>query len=311
MSDALLPVGLRPGALWLSLRQRFGHGLSVAWYRDAVRPRILRTAPVTDTTDRTCEIHVLTSKSDWLNLVWTLKSFYAASGRHYALCIHEDGTLGDEEIVTLQAHFPAARLVMRSEADARVEEALKDYPRCLAFRRTNLLAPKLFDFAIYLESDRMALFDSDLLFFSEPTEYLRRVENPEYALNTFNEDCADGYAIPEAELRTLVDHELPSRINSGLGLVQRDSLRWDWIEDYLAIPALTAGHFWRIEQTLFALCSSRFGVELLPAEYTVHLDGARPLGCFRHYVGEIRHLMYSEGMARLVAGGFMGAQRRQ
>ena len=120
----------------------------------------------------------------------------------------------------------------------------------------------------------MALFDSDLLFFSEPTEFLRRVEDPDYTLNTFNEDCADGYAIPEAELRALVDHQLPSRINSGLGLVHRDSLRWDWIEDYLAIPALAAGHFWRIEQTLFALCSSRFGVELLPAEYSVHLDGS-------------------------------------
>jgi hypothetical protein len=32
-----------------------------------------------------CKLH--TSKNDWLNLVWTLKSFYISSGRRYALCI--------------------------------------------------------------------------------------------------------------------------------------------------------------------------------------------------------------------------------
>ena len=59
---------LTPGALWLRLHQTFGHGLRVAWYRDVVRPRILSTAPIEDTTDQRCEIHVLTSKQDWLNL---------------------------------------------------------------------------------------------------------------------------------------------------------------------------------------------------------------------------------------------------
>jgi hypothetical protein len=292
-------LGMTPGAIWLNLRHRFNHGLSVAWYRDVVRPRILRTAPVTNTVDRTCEIHVLTSSSDWLNLIWTLKSFYAASGRRYALCIHEDGTLGDDAIAVLRSHFPAARVILRQEADALAEKNLRHYPRCLAFRRVNVLAPKLFDFVSYLESDRMALFDSDLLFFGEPTEFLRRIEDPKYQLNAFNEDCTYGYAIPEAELRLHLSHSLPSRINSGLGLVHRESLHLDWIEDFLAIPDLMTGHFWRIEQTLFALCSARFGVDLLPGEYAVHLDRSPATGCFRHYVGAIRHLMYSEGIAAL------------
>ncbi len=56
------------------------------------------------------------------------------------------------------------------------------------------------------------------------------------------------------------------------------------------------GHFWRIEQTIFALISARWGGELLPEEYRVYLDvplGPRP---FRHYVGAIRHLMYGQGI---------------
>jgi hypothetical protein len=59
------------------------------------------------------------------------------------------------------------------------------------------------------------------------------------------------------------------------------------------------GHFWRIEQTLYALCASRFGVELLPDDYRVFLDGTLEDRPFRHYVGAVRDRMYTEGVRRL------------
>ena len=62
--------------------------------------------------------------------------------------------------------------------------------------------------------------------------------------------------------------------------------------------------FGRIEQTLFALCSSRYGVELLPEAYDVHLDeGIR--GPVRHYVGAVRQQMYGEGIRRLLTEDFL------
>src|SRR5262245_30528878 len=164
---------LTPGALWLHFRQKFGHGLRVAWYRDVVRPRILSTPPITGTVDKRCEIHVLTADVDWLNLVWTLKSFYIASGRRYSLCIHEDGSLGNAALSALGAHFPDARIIRRAEADAKLSEVLRDFPRSLAFRNSNVLAPKVFDFAVFLKSNRMAIFDCDLLFFAKPEIYLQ------------------------------------------------------------------------------------------------------------------------------------------
>ena len=213
---------LTPGALWLRLHQKFGQGLRVAWYRDIVRPRILSTAPIAETTDKSCEIHVLTSKDDWLNLVWALKSFYVASGRRYALCIHDDGSLAEAELVVLGKHFPAARIIQRAEADAKLAEVLRGFPRSLAFRNTNLLAPKVFDFAAYLESERMGLFDSDLLFFGEPTIYLQRVEDPAYRRNTFNADFGDVYTVEPDAVRARFGHQLLPRVNSGFGLVHRE-----------------------------------------------------------------------------------------
>ena len=299
---------LTPGALWLKLCQTFGHGIRVAWYRDVVRPRILLTAPCEDTTDKRCEIHVLTSAGDWLNLVWTLKSFYYASRRQYAVCIHEDGSLDESAVATLARHFPAARIIRRKEADAKTAEVLRSYPRSLSFRNTNVFGPKLFDFIVYLESERMGMFDSDLLFFAEPSAYLQRVEDPAYRRNSFNGDIDHAYTVDAEIVRPLIGHDLQPRVNAGFGLVHRDSIRWDWTEEFLALPGILEGHFWRIEQTLFALCSSRYGVELLPDEYTLWLAPGVGDRCFRHYHGAIRHLMYGEGIARLVNDGFL--QRR-
>jgi hypothetical protein len=300
---------LTPGALWLRYHQTLGHGFRVAWYRDAVRARILFTPPIETTTDDRCEIHVLTSKNDWLNLIWTLKSFYVASGRRYALCIHEDGSLEEAHLAILRKHFPAARIIRRAEADAKLAQVLRGFPRSLAFRNTNLLAPKVFDFTAFLESDRMGLFDSDLLFFSKPRVYLERIEDPTYRWNTFNADIGDAYTVQPHAVRLLIGHDVQPRVNTGLGLVHRGSINWDWTEEFLTLPGILAGHFWRIEQTLFALCSSRYGVELLPEEYAVRLEPGIKGRCFRHYVGAIRHLMYREGIAHLVRQGFL--ERRE
>jgi hypothetical protein len=150
----------------------------------------------------------------------------------------------------------------------------------------------------------MALFDSDLLFFTEPVEYLERIEDAEYSFNTFNSDVAEAYTVEKEAVEERFGHELASRVNTGLGLVHARSIRREWIEQYLELPGILDGHFWRIEQTLIALCSSRHGVELLPDEYSVSLAPGQRTGCFRHYVGAIRHLMYGEGIRRLATEGF-------
>ena len=286
------------GRLLLNLRLRFKHGLRAAWYRDVVRKRILNTAPVEAGDTSVCEIHVLTSETDWLNLMWALKSFYQASGRRYGLCVHDDGTLTDETRGILTHHFPAARVLNRQTCEHEVLASLAEYPLCHEFRRTNHLSPKVFDFRHYLDADRMLLLDSDVLFFDKPTELLRRIEDPTYAKNSVNADVASAYTVDPTVVKQRCQVDLIPRFNSGLGVIHKESLNLDWIEEFLAIPGII-GNFWRIEQTLYALCSSRFGGELLPEQYAVFLNGKVEQRPSRHYVGAIRHLMYSEGIKKL------------
>jgi hypothetical protein len=300
----LIEIQLSVGRLIYKFRAKYGRGLRVAYYRDVVRPRILQSPAVERLADERCEIHVLTSGQDWLNLVWALKSFYWASGRKYGLCIHDDGTLDDEARHELRRHFPDARLIERHVADREVLPTLEAFPRCRSFRESNHLSPKLFDFRHYLRADRMLLLDSDVLFFAEPVELLRRIEDPAYRQNSVNGDVASAYTVDPAEVGVRLGMKMPERFNSGLGVIHRDSLRHDWIEEFLGLPGIL-GHFWQIEQTLFALCSARYGVELLPDEYRVSLRSGTKNCVAKHYIGAVRHMMYREGMARLARQGLL------
>lgn len=295
---------LRPGRLYWRYKQRFGHGLLAAYYRDVVRWRILSTPPTTDTVDSRCEVHAVTSKSDWINLVWTLKSFYRFSDRRYSLCIHDDGTLSAKELQHLREHFPAARIIERSAADRVLAPLLADFPRSQALRASNPLSLKVFDTTAYLQSERMLLIDCDLLFFAAPTELLRRIDNEEYKLNCFNRDWGSGFSVTVETIEKHIGIRTVDRISTGLGLVHRSALDLAEFEKYLGIPGILS-HPWRIEQTSLAIAFSRFGYEHLPEEYDVTLGPDDPQLAVRHYTGPIRHLMYSGGMRRLAATGFL------
>lgn len=288
---------MRIGALLQATRHRLRGGLQATWYREVVTPRILQTPPVRGLTDPTCEVHALTCAADWLCLMWGLKSFYRFSGRRYRLCIHGDPSLGQEAAQQLRAHFPEARIVEHGKAEEEVLPWLKDHPRCQSLRRTNHLAPKVFDTLHYATTDRLMILDSDVLFFAAPSELLSRIEDVSWNKNTLNRDVASAYTVEPGQVRERLGFELVARVNSGLGLIHRRSLDLDWLEEFLGLTGITS-HFWRIEQTLFALCSSRHGVELLPDEYDVTLSGWGGGPC-RHYVGAIRPLFFAEGVRRL------------
>ena len=98
----------------------------------------------------------------------------------------------------------------------------------------------------------MAVFDSDLLFFSKPSAFLERVERADNKKNAFNPEADISCYTPLSEdastrvwfhidqkiARNLVGHDLVPRINSGFGLVHRASLSVEWIEEFLALPGL-------------------------------------------------------------------------
>jgi hypothetical protein len=292
------------GAYYLKFQQKFGKGIRPYYYKEWIGPKILETRPLTGNHNSDIECHVLTWRGDWVNVIWMLKSLYHYGNINYRLCIHEDGTLSKEIINTLRKHFPDSRVIARSEADDKLNSYLKKYPRSKQFRDTNPLALKVYDFNYYLEAERMLLLDSDILFFSRPAEMIRRLEDRHYNKNSLNKDWSDGYSINYESIQPTLNFEFPFLINSGLGLLHKGAIDAALCEEFLHLEGIMS-HSHRIEQTLIALCASKYGFEFLPEEYDVHLGQFQPAHCERHFTGPIRHRMYSEGMRELVRIGFL------
>ena len=283
------------GKLIYRYRTRFGDGPYTAWQRDVVRWRILKTRPIHGMTDDSCEIHVLTCDRDWVDLIWCLKSFFSVCDIRFRVCIHDDGSVPQNGIAALKQHFPDARLIRRAEADETVKLVLKDYPLCQALRDSNVLSLKVFDFLTFLESDRLLLLDSDILFFERPTTLLQRIADPQYVYNSLNKDWGMGYSLEPAVAQASLDFRFEPFINAGLGLIHKKSYQIECFEEWLRLPGILS-HPHRIEQTLVGLASSRFGHEFLPEDYDVNLQPTQPQETVKHYTGPIRHLMYREGL---------------
>lgn len=286
------------GRLLYKARQVAAFNPVVAYYRDVVRPKILLQPPLSGTTDPSAEIHVMTSETDWMNTVWSLRSFYAQAPSRYRLVIHGDPTLSPQSQKELARQFPDARVLDGRAARAEVLDSLADHPRCRQLREERVISMKAFDFPHFLSTDKMILFDSDLLFFAPPRVFLDYLEDQTRRVNVFNPDVETSYSVtPDAMEKIGVP--LHPEVNSGFGLVHRECLSLDRLEELLALPGVADGHPWRFEQTLYALRCTPYGVELLPEDYRVFLEGDVGDRPFRHYVGAVRDRMYAEGMRKL------------
>jgi hypothetical protein len=293
---------LRRLPAWLIFQESKREGWKNVLRRRRYQRQILDTPPLRTATGGPIEVRVLTWRRDWINMIWALKSFYYYAGVDYPLFIH-DGGLSPGQHQKLQAHFPDARLIGLAEADNRVRACLDKLPRSLEYRLSNPSTRKLFDFFAFSTADYVISIDSDIVFFRRPDMLLVPTEG--LAKNRYNKDSAFWYSMTVEELEEAFGVRPPARINSGLSVVRRSSINFTAIERWLENPKLFADK-WVTEQTLHALSATVHGVEFLPDSYFVATEPGLPADVVcKHYPGFFRSLLYTEGMARLIADGFL------
>jgi hypothetical protein len=289
---------ISPGRLWWLLRRDLSRGWKASYHYYRTLPRIAEwswsgsTAPLPKV-----PVHVLTGANDWRLAAWMLASWFHFSERAWRIVIHDDGTLPEEGCELLRRLFPEVRFIPRVQADAAMAKVLKSFPFCHEYRQMHPLALKIFDVPHFTEGENFLLLDSDVLFFNYPREIV------DWALAGtaecwFNEDVEDSTLITAAEVREEFGFRLWQRVNSGLCLVHKPAIDLDFLDTALGQTSILRGKVWRIEQTLFALCASRFGKGgLLPKQYEVSL-GKRmnPDAIARHYVGAVRNRFHAEGL---------------
>lgn len=294
---------MTPGRLLYLIRFNQQRGWRAAWYDYRVAPLIRHfRLPVDLAEAPSVPVHLLTSKDDWLRATWTLASWYQATGRNWQVVIHEDGTLPPEGRELMGALFPTARFILRSEADDKMARVLAPYPRCRDYRAQLALGLKIFDVPYFCQAQRFLILDSDVLFFRRPEEILAWVDTEDRRC-LFNAEAEDPCPLSSGEARQKLRVQLLPRINSGLALLWRDALDLPFCEMALRDTSLGSAYPWRIEQSLFALCTSRENrAALLPPTYEMSLKSERQENAIaRHYVGAVRQQFYAEGIRQLQA----------
>lgn len=292
---------ISPGRLWWLLRRDFRRGWAAAYHDYKVRPLIEEWSwPFWADAPMSVPVHILTGEKDWQLCAWMLASFIHHTEQTWKIVIHDDGTLTEAIRGKLAALFKNARFISRAQADSEMDRVLKPLPFCYEYRGMHPLALKLFDMPHFCEAPRFLMLDSDVLFFNHPREIMDWVGSGADEC-WFNEDVAEGSLISEKDALDDLGVKLWPRVNSGVGLVTKSAVDFEFCDRALGETPILKGHLWRVEQTLFALCASRHGKGgLLPKTYEVSLGKHAAENCVaRHYVGAVRDRFYGEGLRRL------------
>ena len=292
---------ISPGRLWWLISRDLRRGWDASYQDHKIRPLITHwTWPFWTEAPMPVPVHVLTGEKDWQLCAWMLASFFHCTEQNWNVVIHDDGTLTEGTRKQLGAIFKTARIIPRAQADATIEQTLQPLPFAYEYRGMHPLGLKLFDMPYYCEAERFIVLDSDVLFFNYPREIMDWIASGAKEC-WFNKDISDTTLITEANALEDLDVKLWPRVNSGLCLITKAAIDFEFCDRALGETSILKGHLWRVEQTLFALCASRFGKGgLLPKTYEVSLAKHAAEDCIaRHYVGAVRDRFFGEGMKRL------------
>jgi hypothetical protein len=292
---------ISPGRLWWLLKRDLTRGWHATYQDYRIKPRILEwTWPFWNDAHMAVPVHVLTGEKDWLLCAWMLASFFHFTEQTWNVVIHDDGTLSESTRKELSRLFQTARIIPRTQSDPTMDATLKPFPLVYEFRGMHPLALKVFDMPHYCEADRFIILDSDVLFFNYPREIMDWVGGGAKEC-WFNEDIEDTSLISEADAMDDLNVILWPRVNSGICLLAKEAIDYEFCDRALGETSILKGHIWRVEQTLLALCASRYGKGgLLPKTYEVSLGRRAADNCVaRHYVGAVRDRFFGEGIRRL------------
>lgn len=186
------------------------------------------------------ELHILLGHRHVGMTLWCVKSFLHYAGRKYTVVLHEDGSLTDKDIATLEKHLVKARIVRKSTADQLVREQIKHLPNCCAYRFSpkettdhrgvkydmHIFALRLFDFNLLSSATKTLVLDADILFFRKPQEIVDWAEDPEDRKSLYS---IEQY-IPQRNARYEVigfERKVPLPTDANAGLLCLDKRAYD------------------------------------------------------------------------------------
>lgn len=256
--------------------------------------------PACDTKGKNPELKVwfLSGKEHWYQTAvcaWTLQRW---SAYKIIPVIVDDGSLSREIHESLMQQFPKLKAWSKQECDQKFAEMFprKKYPKLSGWRERQVLFRKLTDVFGRGEEWRL-LFDSDVLFYSQPAEMDALLHAKETIF--CQKDCWESYGYPRPLMESLAGAKLPEAINIGILYFNGKFIDWDKVEHWVGELERRHGRAYNITQGTFAMILAGRDVKLLDQEdYKVYprnpAKAEKPPVC-GHYVADSKPWYFGKG----------------
>lgn len=243
-------------------------------------------------------IHVLAGAEQFHMALWMLASFVHHTKRNWEIFLHDDGSLPADASATAAKMGLSVRHITKVQADNMIRATLQPYPACLRHYEAFFMAQKFYGPLVFSSSEKQFVLDTDILYFSFPSELMRWVEAPDGEM-WFNRDLSETCQLPAQACRDQLGFDLWPEVNAGLSCIHNPSVRLKDTERFLEqIELHHSADQWMLEQTLYALHASQNNKGgILPPQYELSVSPSRrPDAVCRHYVGAVRDQFFTEGI---------------
>ncbi len=233
------------------------------------------------------EIHMLVGRGFWFMAAFAVASLRRQLSRPVHAWFYDDGSLEEKQAQALVRIADRADIVSAAEQEAQVERWLPEakFPH---IRRRLLDYPNLKKLTSPHLGSRGAklVLDADVLFFAEPRELTRWLEDSSTILCAT--DCAESYGYSRALLEEVAGARMPRDINVGVTGLVSEEIDWNLLESWCHGLITRAGMTYYLEQALVAMLCARRPFTQLPLDAYITGPSCRQVaegcGVMQHYV---------------------------
>lgn len=263
--------------------------------------RIRSTKPLRCNPDSQIELHTLTCHYHLFMYITAIKSLLRFVS-DIAIVVHDDGSLTNKDIATIECHIIGIRVIRRSEADRTVRELLAQFPKSKSCRANIINFLELTDHALLAHKRKIIITNSDILFLRRPDEVIQWIATDNGEVLCVYEEAPK----QQAEFLARVESSFPPHLTLGLVCLYKDIVDPTRIEKLLNQVRET-DNLWFIGQNLLPVLIEK-QVSMSKLKYLdrqlyqasgVFKDGA----IFRHYWTSISSLrsQYFADAAKVIA----------
>jgi len=292
------------------------YGLPLLYWRYLALRKILNSTPIVCPHKSELEIHIQVCKRDWINGIWTLKTFNHFVNLPFRLVLLHDGSLDLPDLAFIKETyiklFPGVITYKRSDISQLIQEFFSEkYPTLNQMWHSEkfITLPKVLDSFILSQNQYYLSLDPDVMFFGYPQELIDFIHQSSNLAACWNTPKYRGHSdgmycfVPDQVCR-LTNYQLPVPFGTGCGTVNQKSFDWHLVEEVFSHMSILPNHEFMVDQTISGLFAAKYGYEPLPqSRYTIEpvnsLDGV----ITRHYYSKTRDLMYVQGVRYIYETG--------